>query len=114
MTPADPSARPVPELYTLDAQNGTLRLVPRERSAGLPQRLAVVSRMGDPDLLHCAVQRGEAAGGVFALSDRDGPLFSAVAENNLTFALGLGFFGELVANARYGVDVFENLEEPDD
>ncbi|MDE7241859.1 hypothetical protein [Desulfovibrio sp.] len=102
-----------PEIYTLEAEGGRLRFMPRE--AALPGELAVVHRMGDPALLQCAVLRREnAPGGVFRLEDESGPLFAAIAENNLAFALGMGFFGELTANARYGVDVFENMEEPDD
>ena len=60
------------------------------------------------------LRRENAPGGVFRLEDPNGPLLAAIAPDNLTFALGMGFFGELTANARYGVDVFENMEEPDD
>lgn len=74
-----------------------------------------VCRMGDPDLAHCVVfKRKNAPGGIFSLHDRDGLLFAAYAENNLVFALAMGFFGELTANARYGADVYETMEEPDD
>ncbi|MBD5539478.1 MAG: hypothetical protein HDQ94_05735 [Desulfovibrio sp.] len=104
-----------PEIYTLEADGGRLRFTPLAQDAALPSPLAVVHRMGDPALLQCAVLRQEnAAGGVFRLEDAAGPLLAAVAPDNLTFALGMGFFGELTANARYGVDVFENMEEPDD
>ena len=104
-----------PEIYTLEAAEDRLRFVAQPADTALPAALAVVHRMGDPALLQCAVLRREnAPGGVFRLEDESGPLLAAIAENNLTFALGMGFFGELTANARYGVDVFENLEEPDD
>ena len=104
-----------PEIYGLEADAGRLRFVPKGADTALPAQLAVVHRLGDPALLQCAVLRREnAPGGVFRLEDETGPLFAAIAENNLTFALGMGFFGELTANARYGVDVFENMEEPDD
>ncbi len=104
-----------PELYTLQVADGQLRFAPRDAEAPLPSPLAVVSRMGDPDLLQCVVLRREgAAGGVFRLEDATGPLLAAVAEDNLALALGMGHFGELVANARYGVDVFENMEDPDE
>lgn len=103
-----------PELYTLQVADGRLRFAPRGTDAPLPAPLAVVSRMGDPDLLQCVVLRREdAPGGVFRLEDATGPLLAAVAEDNLALALGMGHFGELVANARYGVDVFENLEGSD-
>ena len=105
----------IPELYTLEAEDGRLRFVPLKADAPLPAPLSVVQRLGDPALLQCAVLRREGApGGVFRLEDAGGPLFAAIAASNLTFALGLGYFGELTANARYGVDVFENMEEPDD
>ena len=105
----------IPELYTLEAEDGRLRFVPLKADAQLPAPLAVVHRLGDPALLQCAVLRREGApGGVFRLEDAGGPLLAAIAATNLAFALGLGYFGELTANARYGVDVFENMEEPDD
>ena len=104
-----------PEIYTLEADGGSLRFKQLAADAVLPAPLAVVHRMGDPALLQCAVLRQEnAPGGVFRLEDANGPLLAAIAETNLAFALGMGFFGELTANARYGVDVFENMEEPDD
>ncbi|WP_300858235.1 hypothetical protein [uncultured Desulfovibrio sp.] len=104
-----------PEIYTLQVADGRLRCAPRGANAPLPDPLAVVSRMGDPDLLQCVVLRREdAPGGVFRLEDASGPLLAAVAEDNLALALGMGHFGELVANARYGADVFENMEEPDE
>lgn len=105
----------LPELYTLEADGGRLSFKPLAQGAALPSPLAVVHRMGDPALIQCAVLRRESApGGVFRLEDANGPLLAAIAQDNLTFALGMGFFGELTANARYGVDVFENMEEPDD
>lgn len=104
-----------PELYTLEVADSHLRFVPLKADSSLPSPLAVVHRMGDPALLQCAVLRREdAPGGLFRLEDANGLLFTAIAENNLAFALAMGFFGELTANARYGVDVFENLEEFDD
>ena len=104
-----------PELYTLAADGGRLSFRPLSPDTALPSPLAVVHRLGDPALIQCAVLRREnAPGGVFRLEDANGPLLVAIAPDNLTFALGMGFFGELTANARYGVDVFENMEEPDD
>lgn len=109
------NANTPPELYSLEAEGGRLGFTPLKPGSPLPAPLAVVHRMGDPALLQCAVLRREdAPGGVFRLEDANGPLLAAIAETNLTFALGMGFFGELTANARYGVDVFENMEEPDD
>ncbi|WP_165079443.1 MULTISPECIES: hypothetical protein [unclassified Desulfovibrio] len=108
-------AKTPPELYSLEADGGRLRFTPLSPGTALPSPLAVVHRMGDPALIQCAVLRREnAPGGVFRLEDANGPLLAAIAPDNLTFALGMGFFGELTANARYGVDVFENMEEPDD
>lgn len=104
-----------PEIYNLEVNGTSLRFVLQAASTMLPGPLAIVQRMGDPDLLECVVLRREASpGGVFRLENANGPLLAAIAADNLAFALGLGFFGELTANARYGVDVFENMEEPND
>lgn len=77
--------------------------------------LAIQCRMGDPDLLQCVVWREEGnPGGYFAIFEKKKLLFVAIAATGIERALALGYFGALVANARYGVDVFENMEEPDD
>lgn len=111
------------EIYTILAEGSRLRFEPRQDDAlndiPVPGKRSgdyeIVSRMGDPGLLHCAVfRRGEGSGGCFALYDGNGPLFAAVAESNLAFGLGQGFFGKMVSNARYGADIFENMDESDD
>lgn len=88
------------------------------RDGTLPRpgdNLEIVCRMGDPDLLQCLVYKREKnSGGIFAIRDKSGPLFAAAAESDLAYAHALGYFGALTANARYGVDVYENMEEPDD
>lgn len=72
-------------------------------------------RIGDPDLLHCAVfRKDQFAGGFFSLFMDKVFLFAAKAVDNLTFAEALGHFGKICANTRYGVDIFENMEIPDD
>lgn len=72
-------------------------------------------RMGDPDLVHCVVVRQQNSnGGIFLLYNHKIPLFAAKADTNLVYAQAMGFFGQLTANVRYGVDVFENLELPND
>lgn len=72
-------------------------------------------RMGDPALLHCAVFRKNGQpGGIFSVFCGKDPLFAAHAPTNLAFAAAMGHFGELVTNARYGVDVYENMELPDE
>lgn len=111
------------EIYTLLAEGSRLRFEPRQDDV-LNDILAlgkqsgdyeIVSRLGDPGLLHCAVfRRSEGSGGCFALYDGNGPLFAAVAESNLAFGLGQGFFGRMVSDARYGADIFENMDESDD
>ncbi len=111
------------EIYTILAEGSRLRFEPRQDDAlndiPVPGKRSgdyeIVSRMGDPGLLHCAVfRRGEGSGGCFALYDGNGPLFAAVAESNLAFGLGQGFFGKMVSDARYGADIFENMDESDD
>lgn len=110
-------------IYTILVEGSRLRFEPRQDDAlndiPVPGKRSgdyeIVSRMGDPGLLHCAVfRRGEGSGGCFALYDGNGPLFAAVAESNLAFGLGQGFFGKMVSDARYGADIFENMDESDD
>ena len=92
------------EVYTLLAEGSRLRFEPRQDDV-----------LNDTGLLHCAVfRRSEGSGGCFALYDGNGPLFAAVAESNLAFGLGQGFFGRMVSDARYGADIFENMDESDD
>ena len=111
------------EIYTILVEGSRLRFEPRQDDAlndiPVPGKRSgdyeIVSRMGDPGLLHCAVfRRGEGSGGCFALYDGNGPLFAAVAESNLAFGLGQGFFGKMVSDARYGADIFENMDESED
>ena len=111
------------EIYTILVEGSRLRFEPRQDDAlndsPVPGKRSgdyeIVSRMGDPGLLHCAVfRRGEGSGGCFALYDGNGPLFAAVAESNLAFGLGQGFFGKMVSDARYGADIFETMDESDD
>lgn len=115
------------ELYTLKAQGSDIVFEPREDAAmedllaqrtGIPaalgKRWSLAARMGDPELLHCAVWRGQ-PGGCFVLYNEEGvPLLAAMAESNLTYALGLAHFGRMVAEARYGADIYENLGDDDD
>lgn len=111
------------EMYTIHVDGNQLRFEPRQDGV-LEDVLAqgshlggydAVSRMGDPGLLHCAVfRRVEGHGGFFAIHDQDGLLFTAVAESNLAYALAQGFFGGMVSEARYGADIFENMDDPDE
>lgn len=100
-----------PAKESLPASVLSSKFIPPAENTGL----RIICRMGDPDLVQCAVfrQNGE-DGGIFALHGKDGLMFAAIARDNLAYVLALGFFGELTANARYGVDVFENMELPDD
>lgn len=115
----------MPEIYNLRIDHG--KLTYEESNEQAPQwqlmptfqpspekDLHLVCRMGDPDLMQCLVyKRDKKAGGIFAMHGKEGVLFIAYAANDLTFAVAMGEFGEMTANARYGVDVFENLEVPD-
>lgn len=115
------------EIYTIHLRNDSLEFIPREGKLPdvvlSPQfnpkaddaGIEVICRMGDPDLANCVVYKNkDNSGGIFSLYDRDGLLFVAVAENNLIYAIAQGYFGQLTANARYGVDIFEEMEVPDD
>lgn len=117
----------MPEVYKIEMVDASIGFTPADmvlpdavfatafRPDAAPAGLAVCCRMGDPDLVHCVVWREDGKpGGIFAFHDKNGLLFVAVARSALEYATALGHFGSLAANARYGVDVFENLEEPDD
>ena len=112
------------ELYTVTAEEGRLRFLPRS-DAALEQAVQdkaplpgceFVSRLGDPGLLHGVVFRHmDRPGGVFVLEDAAGLLFAAVAETNLAYALALGRLGRMISYARYGADIFaENMLDDDD
>ena len=109
------------ECYTLRLEGAALHFVPCRDAAALPQGglppagYELVSRLGDPALLHCAVFRQSGgAGGLFVVYDAGGPLFSALAESNLTYAHGLAHFGRMAADPRYGADIFADLDEDHD
>ena len=112
------------EIYTLTMlDNGNMTYQPRQDPAleqalaagELPAGHVLVNRLGDPELLHCAVcRREDGAGGCFLLEDGGGLLMAVVAESNLAYALGLGLFGPMVSEARYAADIFENGADDDD
>lgn len=99
----EPLADPLPEIATSTAFD----------PAKAPKDLAIACRMGAPDLLHCVIFRWEGkAGGIFSVHEQGKALFAAVAKTELAYTLAKGFFGELVASARFGVDIFEaDLED---
>lgn len=110
------------ELYTIVVEGASLSFVPRDDHM-LDKLLThgehlegyeFFSRLGDPDLVHCAIFRKSGKpGGFFTVYDKKAVLFVAVAETNLSFGLGLGYFGRMVAYARYGADIFENTDNFD-
>lgn len=117
----------MPEFYTIDLEGGkpvfTERKLPPPDYAtaqtfdpkSIPANVSIVLRMGSPDVMHCVIfRRTDKPGGIFALHDEDGFLFAAEAESNLAYAIAKGYFGELTANARDGVDIYENLEDGND
>ncbi|MBD5642283.1 MAG: hypothetical protein HDQ91_07705 [Desulfovibrio sp.] len=80
-----------------------------------PGNVSVVCRMGAPDECHCVIFRMEKeAGGIFALHDSGEIMFVAVAKTNLAYAIAKGFFGELIANSRSGLEIFEQMGDEDD
>lgn len=117
----------MPEIYSIQVENNRLHFAPLDAAvpdcilnptnfaAKVEAGIEIICRMGDPDLLHCIVYKQDKNnGGIFAIHSKSSLLFVAFAENELIFALAQGFFGQLVANVRYGVDIFENLELADD
>lgn len=107
------------EFYTIAVEGAALHFAPREDQK-LDKLLTdgkdlegyeFFSRLGGPELMHCAVFRKNGKpGGFFTVYDKTAVLFVAVAETNLAFGLGLGYFGRLVSYARYGADIFENTD----
>ncbi|MDO5484123.1 MAG: hypothetical protein Q4F27_04365, partial [Desulfovibrionaceae bacterium] len=118
----------MPEIYTLKMEGAALVFEPRtdalaadvlnadaaSRLANLPEGWSLAACMGDPELLYCVAWRSP-AGGCFCLYEADNvPLLAAVAESALAYAQGLAHFGRLVAEPRYAVDMYENLDGDDD
>lgn len=98
-----------------DAEIPAYALSPAFEPAKAPANVSLVCRMGSPDLAHCVIFREDGKpGGIFALHEQNGLLFAAIAKSNLAYALAKGHFGALVANARYGVDIFEHMGDEDD
>lgn len=78
----------------------------------MPKDVAIVCRMGQPDLAHCIIYRyAHKAGGIFAMHEQGELLYAAVAHTNLAYSLAKGFFGNLTAATRYGVDIFEAADD---
>lgn len=115
------------EIYTIKVEKSEIAFFPRPDGipdfvassvfdpVSAPKGLSVVCRMGAPDLVHCVIFRHAGkVGGIFALHEQNELLFVAFAETNLAYTLAKGFFGELTANVRYGVDIFESMEGDDD
>ena len=76
---------------------------------------APVCRLGDPALLCCSVFRDNSCGGgVFVVRDQDEVLFSCLAADNLTYAIAMAYFARMVADCRYGADIYENMDNPDE
>ena len=89
-------------------------LAARFDPADAPAGLGIVCRMGAPDQFHCVIFREAGKpGGTFVLHEQGAVLFAAAAASELAYGLAKGFFGSLVANARYGVDIYEG-ESGDD
>ena len=77
--------------------------------------LRLAARLGDPELLLCSVfKRAAGPGGYFVLRDGDGLLFAAMAPDNLAYACALKYFGDMVSAARYGADIYENMDGGDE
>lgn len=117
----------MPEIYEISVSGSSLQFTKSDASlpdyvfsakfnpASAPGDIAIVCRMGAPDETHCVIFRIEKkAGGIFALHDSGEILLAAIARDNLAFLMGKSFFGEIIANSRSGIDIFEQTEEEDD
>lgn len=115
------------EMYTISVETGRIAFAPRDgkipeyissgsfNPADAPKGLSIVCRMGAPDLAHCIIFRHEdRSGGIFAMHEQGTLLFVAIAESNLAYSMAKSFFGELTANARYGVDIYESTVDGND
>lgn len=110
------------ELYTLTYGPAGLQFTPREDPklrAALEEDTvagyAVQTALGDDNLLDCLVMRKEeGAGGIFIVEDDMEALMAVVAETNLAYVEGLNHFAEMVAQARYAADIYENNGEEDE
>ncbi len=106
------------EMYTLRCRDGNLLWEPREDDVLMHAIIrrnvsgyTVVCAMGDENLLFCtALRKNEGVGGIFVLAEGDTLLLVAVAENTLSYVEGLGHYAGLVAQPRYAVDIFENVD----
>lgn len=113
----------MPEKYEIAVEDGRVSFsmlagdIPEAliRGVQLPDNYSVFCRLGDPDLLECVVWRHELEhGGVFVVRAAGEPLFAASARSALAFSLAVGYFGDLTAKARYGADIFENMDSGHD
>lgn len=115
------------ENYQIEIQNGKLAFLesateiadlflrPEFNKQVLDLGYRLCCRLGDPALMHCIVYRKHAGShAIFVMFEHGQCLYTASADSNLIFSMGLGYFGELCANTRYGVDIFEELDELDE
>lgn len=113
------------ETYILEVKDGRLEFIPSGESVPdhvltipfMPDNdtLMIVCRLGDTDLVSCSVFKySDRNGGIFVLHQNHQPLLTARTSSNLAYCLGLGYFGKLVSYARYGSDIFLNLDDPDE
>lgn len=115
------------EIYDISVSGSSPVFAPSERKlpdyvfsakfdpSKTPKNVDVACRLGAPDECHCVIFRMEKeAGGIFVLHDSGEVMFAAVASTNLAYALAKGFFGELIANSRSGIELFEQTDDDDD
>lgn len=111
------------ETYLLNYDHGKLILL-REKLE-IPQSIAefkngiskeredyyIHARLGDQSLLETVIfMKDNLPGGFFLLHTLAKILFIAAARDNLAFALGMGYFGKICSYAKYGLDIFENMD----
>lgn len=114
------------EVYNIIYQAGKLDFLPSERKfpeenpgmqaaeALLEQGWIAFCHFGDPELMHCSVYRKRnTPGGIFIMKALDN-LFMAHTDSNLVFSMACGHFAALVADIRYGTDIWEEAEDNDD
>ena len=112
------------EIYDIVLREGRLDFIPAKEKIQiadpndlneslLKEGWLAFTQLGDPELMHCSVYRKRnVSGAIFIMQALDN-LFIAQTESNLIFSLACGHFAELVANIRYGADIWEEMDGQD-
>lgn len=112
------------EIYDIVLREGRLDFLPTKgkiqiddpnnlNDSLLKEGWLAFTHLGDPELMHCSVYRKRnVAGAIFVMQALDS-LFMAQTDSNLIFSMACGHFADMVANIRYGADIWEEMEGTD-